>query len=108
MANISKSDLLIEQLAREMPPDCLNLFKRFSLCQWKTEQAKEVSEAEKEQSYSTEGFSRVLGCKNEYLNFNRCMDEFVFELHELRKIDAEANNVPAFKVQQPERPFKFF
>ena len=79
----------------KMPPECFELFKRFTLCkETNDEEIKKTKGTEFYNDYLTNPFSRVDGCKNEFTAYSKCYYDFYNRYVDLRNYVAEIEGKP--------------
>jgi hypothetical protein len=79
----------------QMPPECFQLLKRFTLCKLENdEEIKKSKGTEFYRDYLTDPFSRVDGCKNEYNSYTKCYDDFYRRYIDLKNYVAEIEGKP--------------
>lgn len=94
-ANLSGEELLnsLENHYKgNMPPECLEGFKRFTLCKLnRDEEIKNTKGFAYFQDYLTTPFSRVEGCRTEYDNFHKCYFDFMYRYYDMKKYVSQIN-----------------
>lgn len=92
-SGINKEELLssIEaELKSQMPEECFNQLKKFTLC--KNDHDAEIKKTKGEafyREYTTEPYSRVEGCKNEFDSYSKCYFDFLNRYKDLKNYVAE-------------------
>jgi hypothetical protein len=77
MADENPLNQLESELKGSMPDECIQALKKFTLCKvTHDEELKKTIGLKGMLDYSTDPFTHIDGCKNEYHNYNKCYSDF--------------------------------